>query len=42
MAWQEKSIMAQRQEFVSLAESSSESVSSLCRRFGVSRQTGHK
>jgi transposase InsO family protein len=42
MAWQERSIMDQRLEFVSLVESGSESVSALCRRFGVSRQTGHK
>jgi transposase InsO family protein len=42
MPWQESSIMEQRQEFVVLASAEGANVSALCRRFGISRETGHK
>src|SRR5260370_37978260 len=40
MAWKSISIMQSRQEFVGLAEQGDVSVAELCRRFGISRQTG--
>ncbi len=42
MPWQESSIVEQRFEFVSLAMVEGANVASLCRRFGISRMTGHK
>lgn len=42
MPWKELSIMSEREEFVRLAEQEAESVAGLCRRFGISRQTGYK
>jgi len=42
MPWQEVSAMDQRREFVSLAGQEGANVSLLCRRFGISRQTGYK
>jgi transposase InsO family protein len=41
MAWQTASVEHQRLEFVSLASLPGASVSALCGRFGISRQTGH-
>src|SRR5260370_36730467 len=40
MPWKSISIMQSRQEFVGLAEQGDVSVAELCRRFGISRQTG--
>jgi len=40
MPWRSVSIMENRQEFVRLAEQGGVSVADLCRRFGISRQTG--
>lgn len=42
MAWRECSAMDERREFVLLASLEGANVSELCRRFRVSRQTGHK
>jgi transposase InsO family protein len=42
MAWQEASIMEQRFEFVVLATSRGANITALCRRFAISRETGHK
>lgn len=42
MPWNEVSIMDQRREFVALACGESANISELCRRFGISRQTGYK
>ncbi len=42
MGWQESSIMEQRFEFVLLAVAEGANASELCRRFGISRATGHK
>ena len=42
MAWKDVSVMSQREEFVVLASADGANVSKLCRRFGVSRKTGHK
>jgi transposase InsO family protein len=42
MAWQARSIVSQREEFVALASASGACVSMLCERFGISRQTGYK
>lgn len=41
MPWKSGTIMDSRQEFVRLAEGGDVSVAELCRRFGISRQTGH-
>jgi transposase InsO family protein len=41
MPWKSCSIMQSRQEFVRLAEQGGVSIAELCRRFGISRQTGH-
>src|ERR1700722_4460873 len=40
MPWRSVSIMENRQEFVRLAEQGEVSIAKLCRRFGISRQTG--
>ena len=40
MPWKSASIMENRREFVRLAEQGGVSIAELCRRFGVSRQTG--
>lgn len=40
MPWGSVSIMENRQEFVRLAEQGGVSIAELCRRFGISRQTG--
>ncbi len=42
MPWEYLSIMEQRREFVALARLAGGNVSLLCRRFGISRQTGYK
>lgn len=42
MPWQELSIMDQRKEFVRLALAQGANRSELCRRFGISRETGYK
>lgn len=42
MPWTECSSMSQRQELVKLARVVGANVAQLCRRFGVSRKTGHK
>ena len=40
MPWKSVSIMENRREFVRLAHQGGVSVAALCRRFGISRQTG--
>ena len=42
MPWQEVSVMDQRREFVELAMQEGANRLELCRRFGISRQTGYK
>ena len=42
MPWKETCIMEQRVKFVIDYEESEESVSELCRWYGISRKTGHK
>jgi len=42
MGWQEASVVEQRFEFVTLASAQGANIADLCRRFGVSRQTGYK
>lgn len=42
MPWNARSIVSQREEFVALAGAGAASVSDLCARFGISRETGHK
>jgi transposase InsO family protein len=42
MPWQERSIMAQRQEFVVFARQEGANITALCDRFGISRKTGYK
>lgn len=41
MGWREVSVALQRREFVMLASLEGANVSALCRRFGISRETGH-
>ena len=42
MPWQEVSTVSLRQEFMTLVQQRTVSVSELCRRYGVSRKTGYK
>jgi transposase InsO family protein len=42
MPWKEVSVMSSRREFVQLAAQPGASIAQLCRRFGISRNTGHK
>lgn len=42
MPWEVKSLMSQREEFVSIAQQENIGFSILCKRFGVSRKTGYK
>jgi len=42
LAWQARGVVEQRLEFVVQAELEEETFSELCRRFGISRQTGYK
>ncbi len=42
MPWQEVSMMDRRREFVMFASREGANVSALCRRYGISRQTGYK
>jgi transposase InsO family protein len=42
MPWNQPNLMSLRQEFVQLAGHESAKVSELCRRFGISRDTGYK
>ena len=40
MPWQERTVMAQRQEVIALASREGATISALCESFGISRQTG--
>src|SRR5438105_7556132 len=42
MPWRERSVMDEREEFVSLALAAGANRSELCRRFGISREKGYK
>ena len=42
MPWQERSIMSQRQEFVTFARQEDANIAALCRQAGISRKTGYK
>lgn len=42
MPWHEVSVMEQRREFIRLAEQEGASRRELCRRFGISPETGYK
>lgn len=42
MPWKQVSIMEQREEFVALARTEAANISELCRRFGISRDTGYR
>lgn len=42
MPWQEVSTVSLRQEFITVVQHGTVSVSELCRRYGVSRKTGYK
>ena len=42
MPWKETCTMTERMKFVALAEEGEESMTELCRRFGISRKTGYK
>jgi transposase-like protein len=40
MPWQERSIMAERREFVAFAQQEGANITALCEAFGISRKTG--
>lgn len=42
MPWKETCVLDQRMSFIVACQSGEESVSSLCRHYGISRRTGHK
>ena len=42
MPWQERSIMDQRQAFVSTARQEGANIAALCRQYGISRPTGYR
>jgi transposase InsO family protein len=42
MAWQERTGMSERQDFVWLATQEGANIAALCRQFGISRKTGYK
>ena len=42
MPWNETCAMTERMKFVALVEEGEETIAALCRRFGISRKTGHK
>lgn len=42
MSWKECTCMSERAEFIAFARKAGSNVSELCRRFGISRQTGYK
>ena len=42
MPWKDWTMMLQREEFVRLAQGKEVNLSSLCRRFGISRKSGYK
>ena len=42
MPWKETCAMRERSKFVALVEAGEETMSELCRRFGISRKTGYK
>lgn len=42
MPWETKTVMEQREEFVELALNKADSISALCRQYGISRKTGYK
>lgn len=42
MPWQERTVMAERIEFVAFAAQEGATIAALCRHFGISRKTGYK
>ena len=42
MPWKVETVMSQRKEFVTLAQSEGVNMSELCLRIGISRKTGYK
>lgn len=42
MPWKEMSVMSQRAEFIHFATQEGANVAELCRRYGISRDTGHR
>ena len=42
MPWKETDVLSERVEFVARVRRGEESISRLCREYGVSRKTGHK
>ena len=42
MPWRERKVMDLKEEFVIQAQKGSQSFSSLCREYGISRKTGYK
>jgi transposase-like protein len=42
MPWQERSVMSERLEFVTLASQEGANISALARRYGISRKTAYK
>lgn len=42
MPWEKRTVEEQRKAFVAAAENKKESISALCRKYGISRKTGYK
>jgi len=42
MSWETKTVMEQRKEFLKEITEGKESISAICRRYGISRKTGYK
>ena len=42
MSWETQTVMEQREQFVAEVKEGRETVSALCRKFGISRKTGYK
>lgn len=42
MSWETKTVMEQREQFIAEVTAGNDTISALCRKYGISRKTGHK
>lgn len=42
MSWETKTVMEQREQFIKEVTEGNDTISALCRKYGISRKTGHK
>lgn len=42
MSWETKTVMEQREQFIKEVTEENDTISALCRKYGISRKTGHK